>query len=196
MWRTALWGLGLGAGLGAAYGALAAPSGILVAALLDQARGLTELNAAGMLSAMAFGVPLGMIVGLALGAVAGVGLGIVCGALLFGATRAFFFQATGSPRYSSVAGLACAVATGLALLAAWAATGFRPDAPVGAGPTGTIDGGAADVAFWVVGPVLIAAWAARLAGRRVAGQWAGKARTGEDERRGIGNGATEGWPWR
>jgi hypothetical protein len=137
---------------------------------------------AGLLAAMFFTGALGAIYGAVFGALAGTAIGALCGVLVLPLVRATAHPSSVGGRYFRRAvGLVCAAAAVLVLLAAWAATGFRQDAPVGAGPTGTIDGGAADVAFWAAGPALVvAAWAAGLAGRRVSGWWIRKDRTDED----------------
>ena len=166
-WRTVLWGLGLGVGLGAAYGGLALPLGILVTTVL-YARMDAITNLAGLPAAMLFGVPLGIIAGVILGTVAGTLLGVLNGLLLCALTYLYFLKTGNAVAYRRFARTVGAIVTISVLVAAWVMLGSKPDSFAGGGPVGTIDGGVADIVFWEIGPVFVAAWAAQFANKKAA----------------------------
>jgi len=143
----ALWGLGLGVGLGAAYGTLVGiplfPYGI-------------------------FGPPLGAMCG----AIAGLPLGLLEGVVL-GALTVLTHRG-GAPgdslRYRRAAQLACVVACILAVVSFWGITFWRERDSASVRVAFTRD--RLEALILVVGPLLVATGATWFAARRVAGQYA------------------------
>ena len=103
-WRTTLWGSGLGTGLGAAYGAIAAPLGLMVTGILYARMEMLSVNPfLGVPAGMLPGILIGIIAGALLGFVAGTVLGALDGALLCVLTYFYFLKArtlqlTGGPQ--------------------------------------------------------------------------------------------------
>ncbi len=168
-WRTTLWGSGLGTGLGAAYGAVAAPLGLMVTGILYERMGLLWVNPfLGVPAGMLPGIPIGIIAGAPLGFVAGTILGTLDGALLCALTYFYFLKGRDAIAYRRAAGIGGASVAIAVLVAAWAMLGFETNSFVGGGPPGTVDGGVADVVLLEIGPIAVAAWAAWFVGKRVA----------------------------
>jgi hypothetical protein len=177
----ALWGWGLGAGLGVAYGVVAAPLGMLVTGILYARMGLLSVSPlVGVPAGMLFAVPFGIIVGLILGVAAGTLLGILNGLLLAALAYFFFLKTDNAVAYRRAARVGGAMVSVAVLVAAWAALGFETNAFVGGGPAGTIDGGIADVVILEIGPMLVAAWATQFASMRVANLCLANAPGGDD----------------
>jgi len=167
-WRTTLWGSGLGTGLGAAYGAVAAPLGLMVTGILYERMGLLSVNPfLGVPAGMLPGIPIGIIAGAPLGFVAGTILGALDGALLCALTYFYFLKGRDVIAYRRAAGIGGASVAVAVLVAAWAMLGFETNSFVGSGPPGTVDGGVADVVLLEIGPIAVVAWAAWFVGKRV-----------------------------
>ena len=167
-WRTTLWGLGLGTGLGATYGAVAAPLGLMVTGILYARMGLLSVNPfLGVSAGMLPGIPIGIIVGAPLGFVAGTILGTLEGALLCSLTYFYFLKGGDATAYRRAAGIGDASIAVAVLVAAWAALGFETNSFVGGSPPGTIDGNVADVVLLEIGPIAVAAWKTRFVGKLV-----------------------------
>jgi hypothetical protein len=168
-WRATLWGSGLGTGLGAAYGAIAAPLGLMVTGILYARMEMLSVNPfLGVPAGMLPGIPIGIVAGSSLGFVAGTTLGVIYGALLCALTYFYFLKGGDATTYRRAAGIGGASVAVAVLVGAWAVLGFETNAFVGGGPPGTIDGGVADVVLLEIGPIAVAAWAARFLGKRVA----------------------------
>jgi len=141
----------------------------MVTGILYARMGLLSVNPfLGVPAVMLPGIPIGIIAGAPLGFVAGTILGALDGALLCARTYFYFLKGRDATAYQRVAGIGGASVAGAVLVAAWAVLGFETDSFVGGGPPGTIDGGLADVVFLEIGPIVVAAWAARCVGKRVA----------------------------
>jgi hypothetical protein len=112
-------------------------------------------------------IPMGIIAGAPLGFVAGTILGALDGALLCALTYFYFLKSRDATAYRRAAGIGGASVAVAVLVTAWAVLGFETDSFVG-GPPGTIDGRLADVVLLEIGPIVVAAWAARYVGKRVA----------------------------
>lgn len=185
VWRMVRWGLGLGALLGAAYGAAAMILLALVTVAVDTYL-LSSPIAEALLRLILFSAFLGAVFGGLLGAFTGLGLGILDGLVLFALTRVFFQPVPiDAGHYRRLAGWACAYVGALALLPKWTPDDFF----FGIVPWGTIAKLSAweadnnffstnnSVDLWttvialVVGPVVVAAWGMRFSGRRVADQY-------------------------
>ncbi len=124
LWRMALLGSALGAGLGLVYGTTLMLASLIVTCAMDLATcfGGTANPVVGTL----YSAVLGAFLGLLFGAPAGSALGLVGGLALGTSTRLFYHPPTDGARYRNAAGMVCG-ATGLLLLfAAWASTGFDP----------------------------------------------------------------------
>jgi len=181
-----LWGLVLGALLGAAYGAMAANLLFLISMLVEgptDTSQLTDPMLGPLLTAFAgisfysaiFGVPLGALVGFA--------LGVLDGLVLFALTRTLFHpMPVNKEVYRQAAGWVCAAAgSAVWLVVELTDHGFPGRSPSVADGTGfpSISPSVSDTAnlaaafvFWIVGPTIVAFWAMRHAGRKVAGQYA------------------------
>jgi hypothetical protein len=168
-WRTTLWGVGLGTGLGAAYGAIAAPLGLMVTGILYARMEMLSVNPfLGVPAGMLPGIPIGIMVGAPLGLFAGTTLGVIYGALMCALTYFYFLKSKDAVGYRRAARIGGSMVTVAALVMAWAVLGFETNSFVGGSPAGTVDGGVADVVLLEIGPIVIAAWAAQLVGKRVA----------------------------
>src|SRR5919107_1212950 len=145
-WRTTLWGSGLGTGLGAAYGAVSAPLGLMVTGILYERMGLLWVTPSrGGPAGMLPGIPIGIIEGAPLGFVAGTILGTLDGALLCALTYFYFLKGRDAIAYRRAAGIGGASVAIAVLVAAWAMLGFETNSLVGRGSPGTVDGGVAEV---------------------------------------------------
>ena len=169
LWRMSLLGLGLGATLGAAYGAAIIALGVLVTDLEDNggalANFLTLLGAVMLLGAygVVFGFLLGSLTGLVLGALDGLLLGVL--------TQAFYRAPTDLHNYHRVAGSVCATTSVLVLLAGWWQRDFEWHAFAYASLNpGAFGGGLSDLILVMPLPSLVATlamwWAGRLVARR------------------------------
>lgn len=189
VWRTTLWGSGLGTGLGAAYGAVAVPLGLMVTGILYARMGLLSVNPFwGVPAGMLPGIPIGIIVGAPLGFVAGTVLGALDGALMCALTYFYVLRRRDAITYRRAAGIGGASVAVAVLVAARTVLGFETDSFAGGGPPGTIDGGAADVVLLEIGPIVVAAWAAQLVSKRVADWCLARLREGYAENDGSPTG--------
>jgi hypothetical protein len=177
LWRMTLLGLGLGATLGAAYGAAVMGLGALVTDLVDNggalANYLTLLGAVVLLGAygVVFGLLLGTLTGLVLGAVDGLLLGVL--------TQAFYRAPADVRNYHRVGGLMCAAASVLALLAGWWQQGFEWHAFAFASLyPGAFGGGLGDLILVMLLPSFVATLAMWWAGRLVARWYTSRPRGG------------------
>jgi hypothetical protein len=167
LWRMSLLELGLGAALGAAYGAAVMALGTLVTDLVDGGGALanfaTLLGAVITLGAygVVFGLLLSMPVGLVLGALDGLLLGVL--------TRACYLAPADVRGYRRVAGLVCAAASVLDLLAGWWQQGFEWHVFAFASLyPGAFGGGLSDLILVMLLPSFVATLALWWAGRLVA----------------------------
>ena len=177
LWRMSLLGLGLGAALGAAYGAAVMALGTLVTDLVDSggalANFLTLLGAVIMLGAygVVFGLLLGVPVGLVLGALDGLLLGVL--------TRTFYLAPPDVRNYHRVAGLVCAAASVLVLLAGWWQQGFEWHTFAFASLyPGAFGGGLDDLILVMLLPSFVATLAMWWAGRLMARWYTSRPRGG------------------
>ena len=171
LWRMALSGLALGAGLGLVYGTT-----LLLASLIVRcARDLTSClgDTAALVGAGLYFPVFGAALGLLLGASAGLALGLVDGLVLGVLTRLFYHPLIHEARYRKVAGTISG-ATGLLLLfAAWASTGFDPTRFVVPVFSPSFFSRAwLDLVFIALTPMLMATAAMWWAGRKVGGWYA------------------------
>jgi hypothetical protein len=142
--RMALWGLGLGSGLGTTYGLLVG--------------GLTFPYGVGFL-----------LVGPLFGAVGGLGLGILCGAVLLIFTLAY--RPRDTSRYRAVAGPVCAAAAALAVVSCWEIALQLSSGTASLASDLMLEEYLTETVILVIVPALIAAGAAWWAGIRVAQQY-------------------------
>jgi hypothetical protein len=146
-WRMTLWGLGLGVGLGAAYGTLVGIPFVIF---------------------VIFGPPLGAMYG----AIAGLPLGLLEGVVL--GVLTVLMHRRGAPddslRYRRTAQLACVVACILAVASFWGITFWRERDSASVRLAFTRDW--LEALILVVGPLLVATGATWFAARRVAIRYA------------------------
>jgi hypothetical protein len=148
VWRMALWGLGLGVGLGAAYGTLVG------------------------IPFVPFGLVFGPVLGAMYGTMAGLPLGLLEGVVLGALT---VLQHRGgalgnSLRYRRAAQLACVVACMLAVVSFWGITFWRERDSASVRVAFTRD--LLEALILVVGPLVVATGATWFAARRVADTYA------------------------
>ncbi len=171
LWRMALLGLALGAGLGLVYGATL----LLVSLIVTCARDLTSCfgDPANLLGAALYFPVFGAALGLLLGASAGLALGLVDGLVLGILTRLLHHPLTDAARYRKVAGTISGATALLLLFAAWASTGFDPTTFVVPVFSPSFFSRAwLDLVFVAVIPALLATTAMWWAGRKVGGWYA------------------------
>lgn len=150
-WRMALWSLGLGLGLGAAYGSLVGiPSFPLISIY--------------SLLGPPLGAWYGTIAGLPLGVLEGLVLGVVTVLVHRGGAPGDFMW------YRRAAQLACVVACILAVASFWGVVFWRGPDPAASVRLAFTRDLLEDLIF-VVGPLLVATGATWVAARRVAGQY-------------------------
>ena len=175
LWRMALLGSALGAGLGLVYGATLMLASLIVTCAMDLAACFDgTANSVG--GALYFAV-FGAVFGLLLGALAGSALGLVGGLALGISTRLFYHPPTDGARYRNAAGMICG-ATGLLLLfAAWAKAGFDPTTfMVPVFSPSFFSRAWLDLVFITLTPTMAATSAMYWAGRKVGGSYADKLR--------------------
>ena len=154
LWHMTLVGLALGAGLGAAYGLVVAPSVFLLTGILgSEGIGTDAQVAGGAYLLMIFSTPLGAI----LGAVAGLTLGIVEGMLLCVVTLFRYRDASGeAPGYQRGASLTCAVRSLASFAVLWGAYLFPVALPnsglSSAEVSGVLSRDQYELLLFVVGP--------------------------------------------
>jgi hypothetical protein len=173
LWRMALVGLALGAGLGAAYGLVVVPSVFLLTAVLgSEGPGTNAQVAGGAYFLMIFSTPFGAV----LGALAGLVLGILEGVLL-GVLTLFRYRDPPSEtsKYQRGAGLTCAVGSLVSFAVLWGAY-FLPFVLPSSEPTladlpEVLSRDFNDLLIVVVGPAPVAIGAAWLSGRLIARQY-------------------------
>jgi hypothetical protein len=171
VWRMALLGLALGAGLGLVYGATLLLASLLVPCALHLAiciEATVNQVGAGLILPL-FGAGFGLL----LGATAGFALGLVGGLVLSLLTRLFYYPPADETSYRNAAGTICGVTVLLLLCAAWANTGFDPTTFVVPVFTPSFYARAwLDLVFITLTPMLGATAAMWWAGRKVGGWYA------------------------
>ena len=173
LWRMALLGLVVGAGLGLVYGATLLLASLIVTCATNPTTCFGD--PANLAIAGLYFPAFGAVFGLLLGASAGLALGLVGGLALGVLTRFFYHPLTYEARHRQrqVAGTISG-ATGLLLLfAAWASTGFDPTTFVVPVFSPSFFSRAwLDLVFIAFIPMLVATAAMWWTGRRVGGWYA------------------------
>jgi hypothetical protein len=175
LWRMALLGSALGAGLGLVYGATLMFASLIVPCPMDLAAcfGGTVNPVGGALYFAVFGAGFGLL----FGALAGSALGLVGGLALGTSTRLFYHPPTDGARYRNAAGTICGATGLLFLFTAWAVAGFDPTTfivPVFA--PSFFSRAWLDLVFIMFTPTMAATSAMWWAGRKVGGSYADKLR--------------------
>jgi len=155
----------------------------MIAGILYARMGALSVNPfLGVPAGMLPGIPLGIIAGATLGFVAGTVLGVINGSLLCALTYFYLLRTKDAVAYRRAARIACSLVTVAVLATVWVVLGPETNSFVGGGPAGTIEGGVAYVVLLEIGPIVVAAWAAQLIGKRVADWCSSRAPEGGAER--------------